>query len=138
MDSQDNSAAQFINLDNQIKTLIDQIENLRTELKNQKEMVDDSFENDAVYNEHNQKVKDALKVRSATKLQITKQGDISEKMEKIAEDRDEIKRMEATLSELVVQFQKETGATQIEANNGEVLLIVNKVKLVKAKSFETS
>lgn len=138
MDAQDNSSAQFISLDNQIKTLIEQIENLKTELKKQKEMVEDSFENDAIYNEHNQKVKDALKVRSATKLQITKQGDISEKVEKIAEDRDEIKRMEATLSELVVQYQKETGATQIETNNGEVLLIVNKVKLVKAKSFETS
>jgi len=138
MDSQDNSASQFISLDNQIKSLIEQIDSLKEELKKQREMHEDTFQNDPVYQEHDKKVKEASRVRSATKTQIAKQLQVAEMGEKIAEERDEIKRMEATLSELVIQYQKETGATQIETNSGEVLSIVNKVKLVKVKSFETS
>ena len=132
------NANDYLNLVNQIKTLIDQVETLKEELKTQKQMYEDSFENDAVFNEHDEKVKEATKIRQATKVQILKQGNVAEISEKIGEYRTDLKGMQNTLSELLIQYQKETGATQIETNRGEVLTIVNKVKLVKIKSLETS
>ncbi len=128
------SANDYLNLENQIKTLIDQIDTLKEEIKNQKQMYDDSFQNDTTFKEHDEKVKEASKIRQATKAQILKQGNVAEISEKIADSKTDLKGMQNTLSELLIQYQKESGATQIESNKGEILRLVNSVKLVKESS----
>ncbi|OQA93176.1 MAG: hypothetical protein BWY24_00696 [Microgenomates group bacterium ADurb.Bin219] len=128
------NANDYLNLENQIKTLIDQIDTLKEEIKNQKQMYDDSFQNDTTFKEHDDKVKEASKIRQATKAQILKQGNVAEISEKIIDSRADLKGMQNTLSELLIQYQKESGATQIESNKGEILRLVNSVKLVKESS----
>ncbi len=97
-------------------------------------MYDDSFQNDTTFKEHDDKVKEASKIRQATKAQILKQGNVAEISEKIIDSRADLKGMQNTLSELLIQYQKESGATQIESNKGEILRLVNSVKLVKESS----
>jgi len=48
--------------------------------------------------------------------------------------RTEIKDAEATLSDYLLQYQKMTGFNEIEMEDGETMLIVNKAKLVRGSS----
>jgi len=132
VDTKQSSA--FLELDGLIKRYIDQIENLKKELKKQKEMLDDTFGNDAVYKEQEVKAKEAVGVKSATKQQILLQPALVETREGIDDLRIQIKEAEEVLSDYLIQFQKSTGFNEIEANNGETLIIVNHAKLVKGVS----
>jgi len=132
VDTKQSSA--FLELDGLIKRYIDQIENLKKELKKQKEMLDDTFGNDAVYKEQEVKAKEAVGVKSATKQQILLQPALVETRERIDDLRIQIKEAEEVLSDYLIQFQKSTGFNEIEANNGETLIIVNHAKLVKGVS----
>jgi len=121
----------FLELEGLIKRYISQIENLKNELKKQKEMLDDAFGNDAVYKEQEAKAKEAVGVKSATKQQILLQPALVEARERIDDLRTEIKEATEVLSDYLIQFQRSTGFNEIEADNGETLIIVNHAKLVK-------
>lgn len=128
-------ASDFLNLDSQIKSYVSRLENLKQELKTQKDMLDSSLLNDEVYQNHDKAAKEAAKVRAGTKQQIMKQPNISQVSEKVNGLKDEYKELQESLSEALRQYQKISGATQIELSNGEVMEIVNSVRLVK-KSAE--
>lgn len=132
-----NSTA-FLELEGLIKRYVGQIENLKEELKKQKEMLDDAFGNDAVYKEQEEKAKEAVGVKSATKQQILQQPVLVETREKIDDLRTQIKEAEEVLSDYLIQFQKSTGFNEIEADNGETLIIVNHAKLVKGSLKDKS
>ena len=97
-------------------------------------LIDDTFGNDAVYKEQEVKAKEAVGVKSATKQQILLQPALVETRERIDDLRIQIKEAEEVLSDYLIQFQKSTGFNEIEANNGETLIIVNHAKLVKGVS----
>ncbi len=121
----------FLELESLIKNYLNQIETLRKDLKKQKEMVEDSFTNDAVYQEQDEKAKEAGRIRSSTKQQILKQPALTEVEERIDEIKTQIKEAEEILSDYLLQYQKSTGFNEIETDGGETLIIVSRARLVK-------
>ena len=121
----------FLNLEELIKRYVGALAKLNEDLKKNHQMFEDAFENDAVYREHAEKAKEANRIKSATKQQILKQPAMQELNQKVKDLRFEVKENQALLSDYLSQYQKATGATQIELEDGEVLEIVSQVRLVK-------
>lgn len=124
---------EFFDLENLVKNYITRIEQLKDDLKKKREMLEDAFENDAIYQEHALKAKEANKIKSATKQQILKQPALAELAESVKDLQFDIKEQQAILNDYLSQYQKATGATQIETGDGEILEIVSVVKLVRRK-----
>lgn len=122
---------EFFNLESLIKRYVNTINDLRVKLREQKQMMEDAFENDAVYREHAEKVKEANRIKSATKQQIAKQPSMQELQQKIKDLSFDIKENEVLLSDYLQQYQKASGVSQIELEDGEILEIVNVAKLVR-------
>jgi hypothetical protein len=127
-------AADFLSLESLIKNYLSQIENLKKEQRQQRQILEDAFENDAVYREHNEKVKEANRLRLETRRQILNQPALKEIREKLEEMRDQVKEQEEILSDYLLQYQKMTGINEIEGDDGEIRIIVNVARLVKGSS----
>lgn len=118
-------------LDEMIKAHVQSIDRLRTEVKKLREMVQDGFANDAVYKEHDDVAKAAAKVRQATKAQIMKQPAIVALVQKMKTLNSELKEKQFSLSDYLLEYQRLSGANQIETDDGQVLEIVNSAKVVR-------
>jgi hypothetical protein len=70
-------------------------------------------------------------VKSATKQQIMKRPDVIRIAEKMKGMKEEMKETQATLSDLLQEFQKVSGSNVIEREDGQVLEIVSTSKLVR-------
>jgi len=119
-------------LESKVKREISMIDGLKKDLKTQKEMFDDIFQNDETYRTQDQTVKEATKIRGGTKLQLLKQQSTAELDEKIKDIKLQLNELQQTLSVDLLEYQKTTGATQIETENGQTLQIVLSSKLVRA------
>jgi predicted nuclease with TOPRIM domain len=129
-----NAAAAMLNLEELIKNHIDSLDKLRNEMKEQREMYEDSFNNNPTYREHQEKVKEATKGRSQVRQQIAKQPSVAVLDQKIKDMRFDIKEKQQTLSDLLADYKEQTGATSIETRNGQVLEIVSTARLVRKNS----
>ena len=129
-----NQSEVLLSLIELIKTNINSIDKLSLDLKKQREMFDDSFNNDPLYREQTEKVKEANKSKSATKQQIMKQPSVMQLSNQVKSLRSEIKERQSSLSDYLQEYQRLTGASEIENDNGELLRIVNSSKLVKESS----
>lgn len=127
-------ANDFLNLEELIKNYVAKIDALGKELHEKMSILNDALEGDAVYSEQSAKAKEANKIKSATKTQILKTPALAEIAERVKELRFELQEDKAVLSDYLQQYQKQSGATQIELGNGEVLEIINEVRLVKRSS----
>lgn len=125
-------ADDFLALESLIKNYISRLKTLKANLKQQKDIYDNSFESDVVYHENSEKAKEALAVRSSTKQQLLKQPALMELSEKIDDLRMEIKEAEENLSDYLIQYQRLSGSDEIETEDGERMIIVYKAKLVRS------
>ena len=126
----------FLQLEELIKNYVARIDQLKEDLKKHKQMLEDAFEADAVYREQAEKAKEANRIKLATKQQILKQPALMEINEKVKDLKFDIKEQEAMLNDYLQQYQKATGATQIDLDNQEFMEIVSVVKLVRRKRGE--
>lgn len=124
-------ASVLTNLDELIKNHVVSIDRIKADLKAQKEMFDDIFTNDSTYQQHNNKVKEAAKVRNLTKGQILKQPNVAAIAEKMKEMKSNQKELEMALSDYLREYARLSGANEIELPNGEVREIVYTARLVK-------
>jgi len=131
---QPDGSTALLELEGLIKQYLSSIENLKKELRSKKEMIDDSFSNDAVYKEQDEKVKADALIKNSTKMQILKTPALTEVKEKVDELRTQIKEAEEILSDYLLQYQKATGFNEIEVDGGETMIIVSRAKLVKGSS----
>lgn len=122
------------NLETSIKEHIASIDKSKMELKKLKEMLSDMFANDATYQEHDKTVKAAVKIRTATKLELLKQPAAAELNNKIKELSSEVKDLQNALSDYLREYQRLSGSNEIEGDDGEVREIVYVAKLVKRSS----
>ncbi len=121
----------LLSLEEMIKTSIATVSNLRSEIKKHQEMFNDSFLNNPTYIENDKKVKEANKVKSTTRQEIIKQPAVAQLSGKIKDMRTDMKEKQNSLSDYLLEYQRLTGATQIEDNDGNVLDISNSAKLIK-------
>lgn len=128
-DSSD-KVATLLSLEELIKNHVQSMDKLRVELKQAREMFDDSFNNNPTYREHSERVKEATKARTQVKQQITKQPSVAQLDQKIKDLRFDISEKNKTLSDLLQEYMTQTGATQLEVD-GQTLEIVSVSRLVR-------
>lgn len=124
----------LLSLEQLIKNHIASIDKLKEEAKKHKQMLEDAFMNDAVYQEHLKLSKEAVKVKSATRAQILKQPANVMLSNKIKNMTTELKDKQYALSDYLLEYQRMTGVNEIEGEDGEVREIVNTAKVVKKAS----
>lgn len=127
-------ASAFLNLEELIKNHIEAIDKLKDELKLQREMFEDSFNNNPTYREHVEKVKEANKAKASVRSEIVKQPSVANLKQKVDDTRFDLSEQSKTLSDLLQDFKDQTGATEIEARNGKIYAIVSVSKLVTRSS----
>lgn len=120
----------LLSLEEMIKNNIESLDKLRVELKQHREMFEDAFVNNPTYREHNERVKEANKVKSQTRQQITNQPSVLQMANKIKSMRSEMKERQSALSDYLKEYQRMTGANEIEGRDGKIREIVNDAKLI--------
>ena len=121
----------YLSLENLIRSNLTTIDTLQKQYREQKEMVDNVLENDQTYRQHLEQANEANKVKSGTKQQIMKRPDVLKIAEKMKDIKEEMKEVQATISDLLQEYQRISGSNTIEREDGQILEIVSTSKLVK-------
>lgn len=124
----------LLSLEEMIKNNIASLDSLRTEVKKQREMFDDVFVNDETFRTNSEKAKEANKAKNTTRQQILSQPAVSAIQSKLKSMRTDIKERQAALSDYLQEYQRMTGATEIEGKDGELRDIINNSKVIKQAS----
>lgn len=124
----------LLSLEELIKNHIDNIDKLKNEIKQNREMFDDSFKNNPTYRENEEKVEEAAKGRNSVRQEIAKQPSVALIMQKLKDLRFDLNEQTKTLSDLLQDYHQQTGANQIETRNGQIMEIVSTSKLVRRSS----
>lgn len=127
----DNQATVLLSLESLIKSNITSTDKLRNEVKEQRQMLEDVFLNNATYQEHLKIAKEAAKVKSATRSQLMKQPSVMAIANKVKGISSDIKEHQAALSDYLQEYQRLTGASEIEGEDGELREIINSSKVIK-------
>lgn len=122
----------ILSLEQLIKSHVQSIEKLKEEKKKIKETIDDSLLGDVVYQEKFKVAKEATKQKNATKLQILKQPSNIILANKLKGITSELKDKRLALSDYLLDYQRQTKATQLELFDGSIGEIVQVAKIVKA------
>lgn len=129
-----NDATVLLSLENLIKNHIGSIDKLKDEVKKNKQMLEDGFVSDAVYQEHAKLAKEAAKQKAATRSKFLLQPQNIVLSNKIKSMTTELKDKQFSLSDYLLEYQRMTGVNEIEGEDGEVREIVNSAKVIKKAS----
>ncbi len=127
----DSGATVLLELESMIKNHITDIDKRKEELKKQKDMLASALANDETYREHDQKAKEANKIKAGTKHQIMQQSANRQLADKVKELAAEVKELDGALSDYLREYQRLSGSNEIETNEGDVREIVYVAKLVR-------
>lgn len=103
----------------------------KDELKKLKEMLESALGNDDAYKEASEKAKEAAKVKGKAKLNVLANPATRSINEKIKDMTQEIKELNTGLSEYLREYQRLSGASEIEGEDGDVREIIYIAKLIK-------
>lgn len=123
-----------LNMESMIKSHIASIDRLKEEAEKHQGLLDGIFDNDPTYQKHCELAKEASRVKSATKQQILKQPQAAEAFEKVKNLKNELKDLTGALSDYLREYQRMSGLSEIEGDDGEIREIVYTAKLVKKSS----
>lgn len=129
-----NGASVLLDLENMIKNYISSLEANRKELKTQKEMLNDIFNNDPTYREQEAQVKEVMKAKKEIKAKLSRQPNAIDLSEKVKNLSSEIKEKDAALSDYLREYMRLSGANEIEDDNGVMHEIVYIARLLKKVS----
>mgnify|MGYP000851861799 CR=1 FL=1 len=124
-------AETLLSIESTIKERIVKLEQLKEDMKPHKEMLQSYLENDPVYREHDKMAKDASKQKSATKKQLLNATAGKAIVDKIEAVKTELADVQEGLSYYLREYQRMTGANEIEGADGELRQIVYSAKLVR-------
>lgn len=133
---QNQSSLPTLEMEGLIKNHIASIDKLKEEAKQYRQMIEDVLINDAVYKEHDQKAKEAAKIKGATKKQIMSQPAVSATASKLKDAQARVKDLSNALSEYLREYARLTGNNEIEGLDGEVREIIFVAKVVKKSSLK--
>lgn len=112
------------------------VEKAKTELKKLKEMYNDTFVNEVVYQETDKVVKEAMKKRKDVQARLAKQPQAVELNGKIKDLKAQIRENEESLSQELMEYYKTSGVTEIEDADGNVQEFTIIVKLKPKRKAE--
>ncbi|MDD2823203.1 MAG: hypothetical protein PHQ59_03930 [Candidatus Daviesbacteria bacterium] len=128
------SAELVLNMEGMIKNLISTLDVQKEQVTKFQEALNDIFENDETYTTHAKAAKEAARVKSNTKQQILKQPQAADLNEKVKTLKSEMSENQASLSDYLREFQKMSGISEIEGEDGELREIVYTAKLIRKSS----
>ena len=134
VDGMNADTSALLSLEELIKNHVDSIEKIRDEIKQAREMYEDSFANNPTYRELSEQAKEAAKKKNQLKQQISKQPSVAQLAQKVKDLSFDSKELSKTLSDLLQDYKEQTGATQIELRDGTMMEIVSILKLVRRSS----
>ncbi len=114
-----------------INNYVAQMDGINTEVHKYRDMLNSMFESDATYQTHDLAVKEAQKVRNATKKQIMKLPQAADLASRIQDLKKQTKELGTSLSDYLKDYEKTTGSRHIEGLDGQIREIVYTAKLVK-------
>lgn len=129
--SENSEALILLNLEGLIKSNISKLDKLSDELKKQNEMIQSVLDNDPTYKEHSEKAKEAGRIKGNTKKEILKRPEVSHVVQKANELKSEIKEIKDSQSSYLSEYQRLSGSTEIETEDGQVRQIIYVAKLVR-------
>lgn len=121
----------ILELESMIKNTISTIDRNKEELKKLREMIESALTNDERYREANLKVKELAKEKSKAKINVMQNQATRNIAEKAKDLSLEIKEANLGISEYLREYQRMTGQSEIEGEDGEVREIVYTAKLIK-------
>jgi len=121
----------LLNLEQLIKTHITNIDKIKEDLKIKNEMLNDILVNDETYRKHDEDVKAATKIKTATKQQILKQPQAAALNSEVKEMKTGLKELNVALSDYLREYGRMAGVNEIEGEDGLVREIVLTAKLIK-------
>lgn len=127
----ENDAVLLLKIEEMIKTHMSQIDSLQEEITKYRDMFNDIFINDETFQEHDKVAKEASRIRSNTKKQIMKRGDVADMFNKLQDFRLEQKELQEGLSDYLREYQRLSGSNEIEGEDGEIREIIYVAKLVR-------
>ena len=125
------AANTILELESTIKNTISVMDRNKEELKKYKEMIESALTNDERYREADLKVKELAKEKSKAKANVMQNQATRNIGEKAKDLSIEIKEANLGLSEYLREYQRMTGQSEIEGDDGEVREIVYTAKLIK-------
>lgn len=133
-DTAQSGADILLELETTIKNYITDLDRKKSEIKKEREMLESALQNDGTYRLHSEDAKKAAKIKSKTKFEIMQLPANKQLADKVKELAMEIKEADGALSDYLREYQRLSGSTEIETNEGEVREIVYVAKLVKKSS----
>lgn len=124
----------LLNLEMAIHRTVNDINKLKDQIKEQKDMYDSTIENDAAYATQAKKEEEVKKITIGLKQQLLKSPAVQDTSEKLKELKDDMKGLQTGLSELLKRYQTVSGLNQITRDDGEIFEIVSTMKLIKKKA----
>lgn len=118
--ARDNAATVSLSLENLIRGHISTIGKLKNDTAELNDTINNILLNDSTYREHEDAAKKAIKVKTGTKAEIMKRPEVLQVSNKMKAAREELKEQQATLSDLLTEYQRTTGLDSIELENGQV------------------
>lgn len=125
-----------LSVESLIKTLISRIARVKEELKPVKEMLSDLLNNNEKYQLADNEAKEASKKKSTIKKEILSTPEGKMASSKVDDLKSELKEAQEALSTYLAEYQKLTGSSEIEGEDGELRKIVYVAKLVKKTNLE--
>lgn len=119
------------NMEELIKNHVENIQKLQLELKQKREMLDDSFNSNPTYREHADRVKEVSKAKASVRAEIAKQPAVASLAQQVKDIRFDLNEKKKTLSDLLLDYKEQSGAQQLELFGGSIVEIVTTAKLVK-------
>jgi len=127
---------ELLTVESAISQRTQKIADLKNELKLQNEMLNSYLENDESYREVSEIAKKASQKKSAVKRELLSNPEAGDLPGKVKELRDELKEVSDALSYYLREYQRITGTSEIEDENGEMQQIVYTARLVKRSVFK--
>jgi chromosome segregation ATPase len=120
----------YLSLEEATFHAIDKSDKLRTELRQNSEMLQDGLKNNPTYREYEEKLKEARKALLQVKSQIMKQPSMALLDQKCKDLRFDMKELQTSISEYLLQMVEISGETTME-KNGILLTVKQTATLVR-------
>lgn len=130
-----NSVLSVLDLTTLINDYFRTIDEMKSQLKTQKKMVKDAFEDDQQYHELSEKSKVLNMQKNEIKQKVLKTPAVDAAVAKSKEIQVELKDMEDKLSGYLQEYQRVANTNVIEGSDGELRQIIPVYRLVKKSKY---
>lgn len=129
----ENSSTVVASLDEMIRLNFKRLNDLSAEQKTLKQMMDDALENSETYKEVSEKTKTAILEKTSLRKTLLTTPEMISALNKMKDLATEIREKKTSLSDYILEFQRISGANEIDLGNGEIMQIENSAKLIRKK-----